>query len=92
MADTTLQIPIIHMNGSHGPTLREGYREVHGALRDALEKLRQTAPHGRDYYVSRDPDAFEKARTEHRAREAALVQVQKDMMALSLAVAKQEKR
>ena len=43
--------PSIHLNGSAPETLLEGYTEALRAVRDAIEKLAATAPHGRDYYT-----------------------------------------
>lgn len=84
--------PTIHLNGSSAKSLREGYCEVFRAINNALDKLAQAAPHGRDYYVQKDPDAFEKARKEHRARVDALVKVREEMQGLAIMVSDQEIR
>lgn len=64
--------PTIHMNGTSKNALLESYLGAMEAIRDAIEAVQDTSPHGRDYYVQEDPDAFVGAVREHQARLKAL--------------------
>lgn len=54
--------PIIHTNGTGAKTLLEDYRAAFTAIREAIEKFERIEFNARDYYVSREPDAFMRAR------------------------------
>jgi len=69
-----LAMPTIHLNGSSPNRLLEELMEAHHALAVARDMLAGAAPNARDYYPQGD-DAFRRARTEHNARIAALVEV-----------------
>ena len=89
MRTTNLTFPIVHLNGTSGSYLKVAYEEAGYALAEALEHLRQTAPHGRDYYVSKDPEALAKATAEYTARVEKLSEMIEDMAELSAAVRQQ---
>lgn len=65
--ETTLTLPTIHMNGTSRKELHDAYLNAHHKTQDALEAVRRTFPHGRDYYVQ-SPDAGRQATIEHLAR------------------------
>lgn len=48
--------PTIHLNGSHGPTLRDEYIKAMYAVHDAQVLLQQIDINPRDYYVQRQVD------------------------------------
>jgi hypothetical protein len=56
-------IPTIHLNGTSGPALRDGYAEAYDALEKAIDALASADLNGRDYYVQ-GPDAYYQARKE----------------------------
>ncbi len=64
----TLVVPIVHMNGSSAKTLIANLEKAYVAVNDASKVLREIAPHARDYYVSPDPDLYNKARVQHDHR------------------------
>ena len=76
-------VPIVHTNGTPRDTLIDNYCAVSDALRVALEALRNTMPHGRDYYphpVGEDVAAFARKVWEERieAVEEILDRVQRE--------------
>ena len=81
-ATATLTIPTVHLNGSGGTSLVDGYRDAVDQLQLALDTLAHTAPHGRDYYVN-GPDVYTMARSEHEARLTALLTVQEELRTLA---------
>lgn len=85
-----MKIPTVHLNGSGKTLLLAGYHDAHAALRAAIEKMADITPHNRDYYVQTDDaNAGRTARAEHQARMQKLLDVQRDIEALSLAVQEQ---
>ena len=76
---SSLMIPCVHLNGTNGDRLREGYIDAHTALRTAVDKLQGAAPNARDYYV-KGPDAFGRATSEHVARLAAIAKIQAELV------------
>ena len=77
----SLTLPTIHLNGSHGPHLRDALRDASNALRLAIEAHGNTSPHGRDYYPQGD-DAYRQASREHASRWERLSAVQDEILAL----------
>lgn len=71
--------PIVHSNGSGKENLLRELREAANTARKLLDQLRSAFPHGRDYYVSKDERAYEKARAEWIAREEAVGRVLSDL-------------
>lgn len=87
-----MKVPTIHLNGTSKKELLDGYRAAYSALGDAIEALRKTAPHGRDYYVqSDDARALATAIDEHQARLAKLVLIRDEIEAIAVAVQEQGK-
>ncbi len=62
-----LTLPTIHMNGTSPEDLLDQNIEAGRAAQDLLHALQRAAPNARDYYVI-GPEAFTKARNEHRDR------------------------
>lgn len=85
MNDTTktLTKPTLHLNGTSKERLGQAYSDAYAALYDAAEKLRQTAPNGRDYYPD-GPDAMAKAEAEHRSRQQRIADVMDELESLAL--------
>lgn len=73
-----MMIPTVHLNGTSREQLLEGYVSAITALDTALDKLLQTAPNGRDYYVQ-DGDAWRVANAEHLNRMRALHAVREEL-------------
>ncbi len=67
----TLEMPVIHLNGSGAARLAESYGDAIVALRDAIAKVQEASPNARDYYPN-GPASFTRAAEQHRARMRAL--------------------
>ncbi len=80
-----LTVPTVHLNGSGGAALLQGYTEAAKALREALGLLENTSPNGRDYYPQ-GPEAIGRAQTEHQTRVTKLREVLSELRELSSAV------
>lgn len=74
--------PIININGSSASSLRADYVSAINKLEDALNHVRQTAPHGRDYQTN--PEVYLQARAEHEARCKALTDMIADFDKLAI--------
>lgn len=63
-SDTTpeLPLPIKHLNGGNWERLSEQYHAAYRAARELQNAMAEIEFHARDYYVHRDPNAFEQAR------------------------------
>lgn len=83
-----LTAPTVHLNGSDGATLREGYRRAADAIRRAMEVHGEASPNGRDYYLQ-GPEAYYTAAREHGERAARLQAVMEELAALWEAVDEQ---
>ena len=84
--------PTVHLNGTGADDLAAGYRTAYQALDEAINVVHKaTAPHARDYYVQRDPNAASTAQEQHQARIAALLAVRDELLALWTAVEDQQK-
>jgi hypothetical protein len=59
----SLTIPTIHLNGTSGPVLRDGYASAYDAIDAAIEALAKAECNGRDYYPQ-GLDAYHQAREE----------------------------
>lgn len=88
---TDVITPTLHLNGSGYDRLFELNAEANGALRAALDKLAQAAPHGRDFYVQGD-DAYAKARDQHEDRLARVRSVMDELEAIMEDLADQKER
>ena len=78
----SLEIPTVHLNGTSKKELLGAIEEAYSAINDAIAKLAQTSPNGRDYYPQ-GPEAIYTAQLEHAARVQADKQVIKDLETLS---------
>ena len=80
-----LQLPLIHLNGTSKERLLEAIEEAHEAVCNAMGKLAETYPNGRDYYPLGRP-ALDKATSEHanRMRSLRTVKDQLEEMALGI--------
>jgi len=74
--------PTVHINGTSKESLTKQWCDAHEACREALRKLAEAAPHGRDYYPQ-GPDAYYQAREEHVARMQKIQDVINDMAYLA---------
>lgn len=79
----TLTLPIFHLNGSGPRNILEDHRTALEAVETAIEQVCKAAPNMRDYYISNDPGAFDKARTEHFARVALLTKVKDELTVIA---------
>jgi hypothetical protein len=77
-----MTLPTVHLNGTSGDDLLLANREARRAVRVAYDALRETAPHGRDYYPQGD-DAIQHAVDEYRSRLAALQGVMTELDAIA---------
>jgi len=73
-----MQFPIIHRNGSRGPTLLEEYATADAAALALLQALQAIDLNGRDYYMQ-GTAAFEAARTEHQKRYTAVQNIRTEL-------------
>lgn len=64
-----MTFPDIHSNGTSPESLIESYSKAFDSLQLAYDDLKQTAPNGRDHYLS---NTFEQAVREHMARLQAI--------------------
>ena len=60
--------PIVHINGTSRCDLLQQVLDVRSALSKVRDAMCAATPHARDYYVSRDPDLYRKAREQHFKR------------------------
>ena len=78
-----MTLPTIHLNGTSGKELCDGYEAAHTAINAAIESLAETHPNGRDYYPQ-GPDAFTVARDEHFDRISRLQAVMSEVEELMM--------
>lgn len=81
--DHIMIFPTVHMGGTSKNSLLEALEDARTALRAAETALRETAPHGRDYYLDKNPDALKIATQEYIRRCTALAQVHEELLTLS---------
>jgi hypothetical protein len=86
-----LLAPLVHLGGTGGERLLEGYMTAISAISDALDALGLTAPNARDYYPQGD-DAFRQARAEHDRRMNALRQARAELEMIAENIADQNDR
>lgn len=70
-----LTLPTIHLNGTGRDMLEDGYYNAYLKLQEAIRAFGSIEFNARDYYVSPDPAAFYKARTERDIARAQLAGV-----------------
>lgn len=73
-----IMLPTIHLNGTSLAALAEANDTAHHAVLDAIAKLAEAAPNGRDYYPQ-SPDALYEAQDEHYDRIKRLQSVAKEL-------------
>lgn len=86
------QFPIIHNNGSHGPTLLGQYQRAVEALQAAVAALSQIDVHGRDYYPlapPSGPDPSVAAYREHMKSRQDLEMIHTRYQAIAFSIAHQ---
>jgi hypothetical protein len=74
----TLTLPTIHLNGTSKEQITEALCDAYSAINDALSKLKQTAPNGRDYYPQ-GSEALSNATNEHFSRMQRLTSVMQEL-------------
>lgn len=74
--------PTIHLNGTSKEELSRQIEEAYSALGEALRKLAEMSPNGRDYYPQ-GADAIYKAQDEHRARMQKVQDIRKELEELA---------
>lgn len=85
--------PFVNMNGTSPKQLVEGYREAYTALREAIKKLLEVYPHGRDYQQTPEQVAFYPiAQRQHDERLKKLREIEEDMVALAIHVQDEQDR
>jgi hypothetical protein len=73
--------PTVHLNGTSGEMLLEGYKAAAIAVNEALCKLEESAPNARDYYVQGARE-FSHAMDEHMLRCHKLTAVREELVGL----------
>lgn len=86
-----LIVPTVHINGTSGERLSEGFYEAAHAIDAARDKLAEAAPHARDYYVQ-GPSAYKLAKEQHLARMNKLTEVYDELFRIWEAVEDQWRR
>jgi hypothetical protein len=81
--------PTIHLNGSDAESLLEGYMNALTAVQGAIDAVKETWPHARDYYVQGE-GAAHAAMHEHNNRMAILESVRGELDLLASHVAEQQ--
>lgn len=85
MKTANVVTPIIHLNGTSKESLLEALENAYAAVREAMDKLRECAPNGRDYYP--EPGRMDKAVAQHRQRQEHLQAVYDSIEAEAYAIA-----
>ena len=88
--------PMIHLNGDTKQTLQTNLINAHQAIAQAIKKLRETSPHGRNYYpILMDNEksctytsAYYQARAEYVARMESLRKVNDELLTIYTAIEK----
>lgn len=78
-----MQKPIVHLNGTSRESLLEQATSASSALRAALTAIDNAAPHPRDYYVAKDPQAYNNAARQHRDRRLRLEELLREYESLA---------
>lgn len=85
MTIKTLQLPLIHMNGTSRESLDDAIETAHRAITDAMDALKHCAPNGRDYYPL-GPQALTDAINQHRNRQHQLDEVRRELEAMAAGI------
>lgn len=86
---TSVIAPIIHGNGTSAESLKEALSNAFDAINAALDKLRQCAPNGRDYYL--EPGRLWLAEGQHVNRQNALLNLMNELESEMEAIDQQTK-
>jgi len=76
--------PTIHLNGTARAELFEGFMQAMATVDMAIDAVRKTHPHGRDFYPQ-GPDAIITATTEHSIRVSCLEAIRAELEELATA-------
>ena len=88
-----IAIPTIHLNGTSRDELYEQVTSAGQAVQEAIHKLAEAAPHGRDYYIRANGEAdFRHAFEQHYARIAKLQEVYDELEEIYMGLANQESK
>ncbi len=85
-APTGVRLPTIHLNGTSKQALLDQLADAYSALDEALAKMGQACPNGRDYYPQ-GPDAIGEALRQHERRLRVVRIIRDEYFALSAKVA-----
>lgn len=77
--------PTVHLNGTSREELQNQLQEAIWATENAIRKLANAAPNGRDYYPQ-GQNAWSRANDEHVARLGKLQSVVDDLEQIALAI------
>lgn len=87
MSDCTTPIaPTVHLNGTSRSELCAQLEGAIATVAAAIDGVACARPHGRDYYVQADPEAFTKAASAHEARLQALNHIEVELTSILEAV------
>jgi hypothetical protein len=84
--EKTLAIPTIHLNGSSKKELIDDLKDATYSLRVSKIKLSKTMPNARDFYVQKDPYAYQIAQEQHEDRLNRLESVYEELQAILNAI------
>lgn len=80
-----MQLPTIHANGTSKDLLMLALTEASDSLEAAYDKLKKTAPNGRDYYTQ-GANALDQATREHMSRLRRLDAVKNEIDAMTVEI------
>lgn len=80
-----MQLPTIHLNGTSKLRLIENLQAASEALENAYQKLKETAPNGRDYYPQ-GSYAMQAAVDQHESRTKRLDTIKTEIDELMIAI------
>jgi hypothetical protein len=91
MAEKSLVIPTIHLNGTAYGDLFEQVMTAREALEAAIRALDQMSPNGCDYYLQGDVAIME-ASSQHSDRIRAVEKVAEELYEIAIGISDQEGR
>jgi hypothetical protein len=83
--------PIVHLNGTSKSDLINALSTAANAVSSAEKALRETAPHGRDYYVHKNPNAYRIALDHYRVRQEKLASIIEDLQEIAIKISDQNR-
>lgn len=86
-----MTLPTINMDGASREGLIEALENACEAVRNARQAVAKTAPHERDYWPQ-GPAALQAAEREHWARMEKLLEVQRELEEMAIAICDMEER